>query len=613
MNHRNLKSSLAVLVGASATAAASAQDTFLVETVPFINVGQFFMALISGILLAIGFQIVLSALTTAIGFSSLPNLVKRAENPPYPTGKKDRDNDPKSSKAHDRDADDADDSDGPSFPMTKITSAFGIWTMVTASISLFFASWLAIGLGVVVVPLAAVVIGLVIWATFFTLAAILEIKSITTLVGSLTSAVAQGIRASLGAVSSLTSKSPEQKLQQVADTTVERVAHELGRSFRDNDLEAKIADYIDQLSPPEVIDFDRMRDEIEQLINDIEVEENYTIDDDETKRRLVLNILSRQPRFSKSDLGKVKSLFGQAKDIRGGEGSPSDKAKAAFDSFSPGDEEKGRGVREKIENYLRHTDREELDPEAISDDIDRMIGNPGESKEVVRNRLSMLDRDTAKSILTSRADIGEDRAEKIVSTVEKAVNRIKSQFGSSKGSAETAVAEGKSRSGEAQSKAKSVASKAKSIPAKIQSRIEQSISNYLIQIDRPELSEAALGRDLEKILDNPKETPTVLKERLQELDRESVVAALAARENTSQKDAERIADKAIGARDNLMKRLHKIELAAKEKYYQSRYRLLKELEHLRRTGAAAAWWLLGTALVSGVAAAAGALVGIAML
>ncbi len=116
-------------------------------------------------LLAIGFQVLLTALSVAIGFTAIGNVQHQANRA--------------SSDSTDDDA-----NSGSTTPMgVKISSGVGIWTMITASIALFFAARLAVKLSLIGNAAIGVTLGLVIWAAFFTTLAYLEVKSVSTLSG----------------------------------------------------------------------------------------------------------------------------------------------------------------------------------------------------------------------------------------------------------------------------------------------------------------------------------------------------------------------------------------------------------------------------------------------
>jgi hypothetical protein len=105
---------------------------------------QFFIALISGILLAFAIQFLLTNLSVAAGISYL-------------------------GRSSDSDHNDHHDSDGFGSTIKKIGTGVGIWTLVTVSISLFIACYLAIQLSLLQTAGLGAITALVIWAAYFSL------------------------------------------------------------------------------------------------------------------------------------------------------------------------------------------------------------------------------------------------------------------------------------------------------------------------------------------------------------------------------------------------------------------------------------------------------------
>ena len=84
----------------------------------FPQAGNFFMTVLAGVLLAFGFQVLLTSLSAALGITAVGNIEK---------------------KVHEHSSEAEDDAKESSTPlMVKITSAMGVWTIVTVSASLFF-------------------------------------------------------------------------------------------------------------------------------------------------------------------------------------------------------------------------------------------------------------------------------------------------------------------------------------------------------------------------------------------------------------------------------------------------------------------------------------------
>ncbi|HEY9603479.1 MAG TPA: MFS transporter, partial [Allocoleopsis sp.] len=78
----------------------------------------------------------------------------------------------------------------------------------------------------------------------------------------------------------------------------------------------------------------------------------------------------------------------------------------------------------KIRNYLNSLDRPELNYDGIKTDIRTLFDDPGAGFEALRDRLSQFDRDTLVALLSSREDISEAQANRIIDQIERTRNSV---------------------------------------------------------------------------------------------------------------------------------------------------------------------------------------------
>lgn len=542
--------------------------------------GNFFMTVLAGVLLAFGFQVLLTSLSVALGITAAGNIEK---------------------KFHESSPDSEDDEKESSTPLiSKITGAMGVWTVVTISVSLFFASMLAVKLSLLPVESISVTLGLVIWAAFFTLMAYLEMRSVSSLGGAVMHAAAGGIRSSLGAAHNIFSKSPEARVEDTVHRSLSAVREELFKDLDTGNIEKKIDEYLGRLQPRE-LDLDKVREELALLLNDLQVEEIKDAENRGINREFLLKIAEKQPRVSKSDAKKIAGVFEKIKSSGQGQTSPSGRLMNAIDKLTPGTEEEGRAYREKIEEYLRSTRREELNPDSIRRDIDRMVSDPSSSKDVIVNRLQRINTSTLASVLTRRNDVNKEEINKILENVKNAISAVKEKAGGDGGNG------GGSGGGKAQAVATAAAQTVKQTAAGISSRAEEKISAYLNSMESPEFNYDSLKSDFIRMFQDPKASPEILKQRLRQYDRESLVKLLSSRENVSREDAEKMVGKIEEARDEVLRRAVETERTVREKVRAARDAALHQAENTRKAAAAAAWWLFAAAVISGAASSLGAI------
>ncbi len=80
--------------------------------------------------------------------------------------------------------------------------------------------------------------------------------------------------------------------------------------------------------------------------------------------------------------------------------------------FTDKSEEEIDGYVKQIEEYLRGTNKEEVDPDAIRNDIERIIENPQNAQGIITNRAKQIDRSTWVALLEQNERMDHERAEK---------------------------------------------------------------------------------------------------------------------------------------------------------------------------------------------------------
>ncbi len=236
-----------------------------------------------------------------------------------------------------------------------------------------------------------------------------------------------------------------------------------------------------------------------------------------------------------------------------------------------------RDFQANFEDYLRNTNKEELNPESIKRDLQQLFNDPQEGWKSVSDRLSQVDRGTLVSLLSQREDISEEEANRIVDNIES----VRHQF----------------------------VEQAQAVQRQMQSVIDGvfgKIRNYLNSLDRPELNYEGIKRDFRKVFDDPEAGFDALRDRLSQFDRDTLVAVLSSREDISEADANRIIDQIEGVRDSVLHRAEYLQHEAQKRVKELKHKAKEQMKETRKAAATAAWWLFGTALTSvGVAAFAG--------
>jgi hypothetical protein len=242
---------------------------------------QFFTALISGVLLAFGLQLLLTNLSVAAGISYL---------------------------GHQSDSDSDDDRGGSlGGTIRKISTGVGIWTLVTVTLALFLACFLAVQLSLLQTSWGlGAIVGLVIWATYFSLLVWVSSTTVGSLIGSVVNTATSGFQAIVGtAAAAIGGNAARQQVVSTAEAAAAAVRRELTSAIDPVSIRENVEDYIQSLRPPE-LNVQTIRQEFESLLNDpnlkaIAGSENLRNVD----RQTFVDLISSRSDLSKRDVNRL--------------------------------------------------------------------------------------------------------------------------------------------------------------------------------------------------------------------------------------------------------------------------------------------------------------------
>jgi plasmid maintenance system antidote protein VapI len=502
---------------------------------PIMTAGVFFTAIIAGLILAGGFQLLLTSLSVATGLNMLGgNAVKQGDSTRTDAG---------AMQTMHRN-------------VRKISGAFGFWALVTASVSLFFASMLAVRLGAVYGNATGATLGIVIWALFFLATAAVESFTAYSLTGSLFKFAAAGLKSAYAGISSVFKSSPAKEAGESAAAITRKVNEEIFGSSAQKDITAKISGYINQLRP------NAAQNLIGSVLSAAEMKIVQTPDWQRSFSAYLQNT-------AKLGAEKVQDLNKRLKDALSG-------AETAAEGVMPGagvPEKEAKSVRERFENYLRATGKSELNPEGIKNDLRELITNPGAGFDALRSRVSGIDRSTITAVLSQRKDMTPEEARRVVDRVDQVL--------------------------------KEITQNAQHAKTELLSRVRA----YLDSLGRPELGYEGIKNDLQTLFHDPKAGLEELLEHARAINRDSIKALVASRKDISPEQAERIISSVEAARDNFIGKVRQAKEEAQRRMQEAGRAVLEQADEVRQTAATAAWWMCAAAVVSGLAAALGGMAG----
>ena len=227
-----------------------------------------------------------------------------------------------------------------------------------------------------------------------------------------------------------------------------------------------------------------------------------------------------------------------------------------------------------LENYLRNTHKEELNPDGIKRDLQLLLQDPQSGLGNLGDRLSQVDRSTLVALLSQRKDITKEEANRIADQVE-------STF-------------------------KSSVEQIQKVQQTVQSAIEGvfgKMRDYLDSLERPELNYEGIQQEFSTLFDDPQAGFEALRHRLGGFDRDTLIAVLSSREDISEADANRIVAQVEGARDRVLNQAERIQQGTQRRIKEVRQQAQKQAIEAQKMAADAAWWLFGAALTSLAASA----------
>ncbi|PSN16767.1 hypothetical protein C7293_01240 [filamentous cyanobacterium CCT1] len=211
---------------------ATPEDAALIFSGP-----QFLIALISGLVLAFGFQLLLTNLSVAVGISALG----RGSSSKHSSGS----------------------SNSP-----PITTAVGLWTIITVSLALFCACLLAVKLSLLNSALLGGITGLVIWGTYFCLLFWVSSTTVGSLIGSVVKTATSSFQSLMGtATSALGARAASNQVVATAEATAAAVRQELMSGWDNIDIKDTLREYVSTLRSPS-LDTTALESEFERLLQE---------------------------------------------------------------------------------------------------------------------------------------------------------------------------------------------------------------------------------------------------------------------------------------------------------------------------------------------------------
>lgn len=603
---------LFTLLFASATLLRAQEDAILVSEV--IATPNYLIAVISGVLLAFGFQYLLTALSVAIGLTAVPNVKEayakskaqpsdaeraRLRGSRYGTPRYVRQGNVTLALYEDDAADeDGSGTDGAPVGVT-ISTAIGAWNAVTTAISLFLATLLALHLSPVLNDYIALTLALTIWATFFMLLFWLESRFATTAIGGLVSAATSGLKSAGEAVKGMIAPNPVKEVTNAVESTMADLQSHLSDGLDTDKIVDAINGFTKEVDKT-VPSYDQLKKDITEIVERGTKAANEGDGSNPAKWTAIQSVIQSAIGSDDGASGgtnqerkeQLKKLMAELKATYEKDGLTADGVKDALKSADIADDTQIDEYMDKITSVFSTSAPQDFSKDGLLKKLQSLVDEGQLSVDElksgkIRERLAGMDREQVTAMVAANTSL--DRAQ-----IDNYVDQAMSVFEMLKAKLPTGVT-GESSGGDTTG-----------IAAQAQALIAQYLgtgSGKTAQFDF-----AAIKNQVQSVLADPQDTVSTVRRRLASMDRDTLVQALIDRTSLSRADIDKAADQIDTMRTDLEGKLHELESQARTTLRQTERKAVIQAEHARKTAVTAAWWLVIAILVSAGGAVLGTLV-----
>ncbi|TYP77331.1 hypothetical protein [Aquimarina intermedia] len=543
---------------------------------------QFFITVIAGVILALGFQFILTALSVAVGISAIGDVKKSYVKSKNHTSGKD----------HFDDNENNDNEKDGMTTRTLVTTTFGIWSTLTVAISLFGATALAMNLSLIANPLIGTTLALVIWATFFILLFYLESKVVNTIIGGLINAATSGLRSSASTVKQMFVPSDAKKIEHIADHTIEKVRKEFNKGFDSDMLNSAVDDFFEKFDK-KVPNYDKVKQDIENIVeNSVEKSNKQNRSNSgggSTAKWMtvqsVLNSAINESSKNNTEEGQnktdqLKRLFRELKEAYEGGQNKEEKAQKVIAKLTSVDEEEVDKYIDKVKEFISLNSSNDMDIDELGRRIKEIVKNPKVEASKLGEKMGELDRTAIIDFLSESTSLEKFQLDSYAEKIDRVLRNIQGELNDDDSD---------------------------SVIKDIKMQAENIINNFKGESDNSGFDFAQLSTILQNKMDDQKENLDDIKRKLSNINKDDVISWVTNNTKIDRKDIDSVVNSFENAKTKVLHNIQSIEDSAREKLKVVERKAIIQAEHARETAAAAAWWLVVSAIISACAAIGGSM------
>ena len=587
------------------TKVVETQVSTIPQTVALFSAPQFLVALIAGVLMAFAFQLLLTNFSVAFGISAIGG------------------------------SSNSDESESLGSTIRKIETAVGLWTLITVSIALFIACFLAVKLSLVSSAVLGAITAIVIWSTYFSLLVWVGSTTVGSLIGSVVTTATSGFQGLMGtAATAMGASAASSQLVSTAESITAAVRRELTSGIDPNSIRDTLQSSLSNLQLPK-LDVEEIRSQFEKILSTSDLQSLAGNEGLNINRQTLVDLVSSRTDFSKQDISKVvDQLEGAWKNVVG---QPQQDTQTQIQNFlqsatpeeltsadlagqlqklvtaSQSNGQKGGGIMSQalqlgasslLGTVLKRTDLSDLDIEKISGQLQQLTGKATE--QVSKVGTAVAEKAPKLGFNTIKADVDHYLQDSYAWHLNR--ETIKSEFKDVIYDPEADPATVKRHLEQIDKEyfTQQLTSRGDLLPAKITEVAEQlesirtevlgslqdapqqgetkdiraSVEEYLSKTGKEELNPEGIKQNFQKLLEDPQAGFEALRDRLSQFDRDTFVQLLSQRQDISSEEAEGIISQLETSRDGVVNRAKEVQEQAKAKAIEVR---TKVEEYLRNT------------------------------
>ncbi len=555
----------------------TSQSIFQLASAPWLQVpvandiivdSNFFILIAAGVILALAFQFILTAVSVAAGVTAIGDVKKSYVKSKVNPDSSDTEN------GHEFDQDASSD-----MAMgVKFTTVFGIWSLITTCIALFGATALALNINVLETAATNTTTALVIWGLFFLILFYLETRIVGSILGNLFSAVSTGLTSSAGAFSSLFTTSPDKKIENVLENTIDKVRSEFDSGFNMDKVTGVLDNFLQRVDK-KLPDYDQLKNDLEDIAK--KSQSKNTAGKWMAVQQVLTKAISKNADSPDSDKkNKAKKLQDTLDAIvqkysegdTGAEG-----VKKVVADISAMDRKEIDDRIEQVKDYLSTSSSSNLSSDKIKVALQGIIDHPQMVGSILQNQFKDLNKESLIEVLSSNTNLERKNIEKYADSASEMLQKVSMEFDTENENS-------------------------------LVKRMEASIADFFDDTGRDELDYTLLKDDVLKMLDNPKDSLDVIKNRAATFDAQTLRALATNNKYIDDEKIDSVVNTITDAKKEVLDKVQQIETKAHEQWKIVERKAVIQAEHARLTAASAAWWLVLTAIVSGVAAIGGGMI-----